>query len=167
MNRAIIFALLGILLLCGCMQMKTEEDCMNINPDEVLHYTAWGENVLLTDEAVVIKANVTCWNTAALGYVAKNDIFNATNCCEQIKYVSPDESDAKMLYREYVLCIDAVATRMKGEEAKQICEDIDHEDFGFERERCLAHAERPPPVCTSSIFALLALGGSLFLLKRK
>ena len=163
MNKYIILTMLTFLLFSGCVQLKTKEDCMNLNPDKVISQTSYGENILHFDETVIMKANITCWHTAALGYVAKNDPDNAIYCCEQIKQVSSEPSDADMLYREYVLCIDAVATRLKDPD---FCYKISNEKFGVQQKSCIRHATKPPDICSGTLLILLVLGSSLFLLKK-
>ena len=143
--------------------MKTEQDCQSLNADEVLQQTAWGENLVSFDEDVVIKANVTCWHTAALGYAAKNNWLNATSCCNEINYVSTDSGDANMLYREYVLCIDAVATRLR---EPFICEKITSSDFEFEKARCIRHATPPPQICSATPVVFIVFCCSLFIFRK-
>ncbi len=164
MKKIFLIAIFGFLLLFGCMEMKTEDDCNNLNEDDLIGQTSWGENVVSTDSAIVTKAKVTCWHTAALGYAAKSDPDNAADSCEQIKQASVNPSDFDMLGREYVMCIDSVAKRMRN---PSLCEKIDEDDFEFEKKRCLEHATPPPTVCSSTTFVLLALGGSIFIFTQR
>jgi len=163
MKKILVLAL-GLVLLFGCMNMKTEEDCNNLNEDDILEHTAWGENIVSTDSAVITKAKVTCWHTAALGYAAKSDSDSAADSCEQIKQASIHPSEFDTLNREYVMCIDAVAKRLRD---PSLCEKMDEDEFEFEKKRCIEHATPPPSVCSSTLFALLALGGSLFVIKNR
>ena len=165
MNRLMLLALFGLLLLGGCMQMKTEDDCKALTAESALESAPWGESAASFDKDVVIKANVTCWHTAALGYVAKNNRAKAIYCCKQIPEVSSREIDKDTLYREFLLCIDSVATRLQD---TSICQEITDEDYKFEKESCIRHATPPPAPCSgTTLFLLLALGSALFIKKGK
>jgi hypothetical protein len=155
--KALLLLPFALLLFSGCMNMKTMEDCENMDPNDVLQHTSWGENVLHTDTTVVVKARVTCWHTAALGYTSKGDRSSAIQSCDSILLV-PD-GDAEVLYREYAICIDAVAKRFR---EPSICLDISADDFKFEKERCIEHATPPAGVCAATPFILLALAAFLF-----
>lgn len=160
MKTLVLLPIVLLLLLSGCMNMKTAEDCEAITPDEVLQSTSWGENFVSTDDSVVAKARFTCWHTAALGYVAQRDELSAIDSCEAMLLVP--ETDEDTAYREYALCIDAVAKRV---EDPGICGRITNEDFLFEQKRCEEHAEPKEAICVLSPFALLALG-AIFMLRK-
>ena len=162
--KKILFLALSLILLFGCMKLKTAEDCNNLKDEDILEQTAWGENVVSTDSSVITKAKVTCWHTAALGYAAKRDPDSAADSCEEIKQASIHPSDSDTLNREYVMCIDAVANRMR---EPSLCEKIDEAEFEFEKKRCIEHATPPQSVCSGTAFALLALASSLFLIKSR
>lgn len=163
MKRAFLFAFAAaaMLVLAGCVTMSTEEDCENINPSEVLEQTSWGENFVSTDDAVVLKAKLTCWHSKALAYAAKGDEEHAVGACRSILNIPDDPGDSLseyLLQSEYNMCIDSVAGRMRND---QICYEIPAES-AYERTRCFSHAAPRKPICASP-FILLALGLPLFL----
>lgn len=164
MKPLILLFLFSVLLLSGCMGMRTAEDCESFKAEDVVSQTAWGENLIKTDEGVVMKANVTCWHSAALSYAAWGDMMNATNSCERIKSVSLDPDDKDTLYEEYVLCIGAVAKRFR---EPTICQKIDDSEYAYHKSSCMRNATPPPAICGGPIFALLALGASMFFRKQR
>ncbi|MFP3949741.1 MAG: hypothetical protein ACLFUZ_01465 [Candidatus Micrarchaeia archaeon] len=150
----ILFLLLAT--FSGCINMRTMDDCIHLDAQEEASKNPWLLNPAgALDEHYIMKANISCWHSAAIAYAAKNNPSNATACCEEIRHVSNDPSDETTLYREYVLCIDSISTRLAD---PSICERILEEDYEFEKNRCMAHAEKPEPVCVATAFSLLALG---------
>lgn len=150
----IIFFLLAV--FSGCINMRTMDDCRNLDAQEEASKNPWLLNPAgALDSHYTMKANISCWHSAAIAYAAKNNPSNATACCEEIRQVSTDPDDEETLYREYVLCIDSISTRLAD---PYICDRITDEDYEFEKNRCIAHAEKPEPVCVATAFSLLALG---------
>ena len=158
-----ILPLALLLLLSGCMELPTENDCAAITKDNVIQQTSWGENLVNTDESVVKKANVTCWHNVALAYAAKMQPANATASCKQILLVSNDPIDTDSLEYEYILCIDSIAKRLRD---PFICQNIDPTKHEFDNARCINNATPNDTVCVLS-FALLALPLAVFLKRRK
>ncbi|MCP4647138.1 MAG: hypothetical protein GY852_05280 [bacterium] len=163
MNK-LFLSLALLLLFSGCVKMKTEQDCLGITSDSILQQTSWGENLINTDESVVMKANITCWHNVALGYAAMSDPMNATQACDQILHISTDPLDKNTLEYEHIFCIDAIAKRLRNQ---FICQSIDPVEYEFEQARCINNATPADPVCVLTPFALLSLAVSLFFLKRK
>jgi len=161
--KKFFFPLALFLLLSGCMQLQTENDCAAITKDSVLQQTSWGENLINTDESVVMKANVTCWHNVALGYAAKMQPGNATESCKQILLVSNDPGDEDTLEYEYMFCIQSIAKRLKD---PFICQNINPVEYEFEQERCINNATPNDPVCILP-FALLSLPIAFFLKRRE
>ena len=163
MKKYVFLLLFLALLFSGCVKMRTAEDCENFDAQDALSQATWWQDTLQTDEGVVTKAEITCWHSAALSYAAWVDPMNATDCCERILSLSYAYGDQEMFYREYVLCISAISKRMQ---MPTVCEKIDDPDFEFEKESCMRNATPPPEICGGALFALLALGASLFFRKQ-
>lgn len=161
MNK-LMFSLVLLLLFSGCIQMKTDAECESITQDEIASQTAWGYAPAVVDEHYVVKAKVTCWHNAALAHAAMNNRINATIACNQILSVA--SGDPGILAREQVYCIDAIAKRLRDE---SICEEIDEDEYAFEKSRCIAHSEVEEQICVLTTFALLALSVPLFFLRHK
>lgn len=163
MNK-LMFSLVLLLLFSGCIQMKTDAECESITQDEIASQTAWGYAPAVVDEHYVVKAKVTCWHNAALAHAAMSNRMNATNACNQILSVTSAPESQSILAREQVYCMDAIAKRLRDE---SICEEIDEDEYAFEKSRCIAHSEVEEQICVLTTFALLALSVPLFFLRHK
>ncbi len=162
--NGLMFSLALLLLFTGCIQMKTDEECESITQEEIASQTAWGYAPAVVDDHYVVKATVTCWHNAALAHAAMNNRMNATNACNQILSVTSASESQNILEREQVYCMDAIAKRLRDE---SICEEIDEDEYAFEKSRCISNSEMEDPVCVLTTFALLSLAVSLFLLRHK
>ena len=141
--------------------MRTAEECSGFSGEPA--QAKWWPGEDPAKEEVSVKANITCWHSAALSYASWRDWSNATYACEQIKTASAHSRDQDMLYREYVLCITAISKRLHMD---VLCERIDDPNFQFEKESCERKAQPPHQICGGPIFALLALGASSLFFRR-
>jgi hypothetical protein len=149
-----VAALFGLLLLSGCVELPTSEQCENINDQDVLDGAGWGE-VLATDESYVLQSKIGCWHSVALADAARNDPQAAAESCTKILSLKDDyPEDLDTLNSEFNTCVDAAAKRLRD---TSVCDNIDEEAFAFQYERCVAHATPPPPMCSSALILLAAV----------
>ncbi|MBD3398163.1 hypothetical protein GF412_03155 [Candidatus Micrarchaeota archaeon] len=164
MKNALFAIPVLLILFSGCLHLTTDEDCESITKEEVLQQTAWGESLVNTDESVVTKARVSCWNNAALAHAAKSNPVNATNACNQILLLAEDPGNpGSTLEREHVFCISSIAKRLR---LPHICEEIG-EGYEFEKNRCITSSTYEEPLCVLTSFSLLSLAFALFFRKKQ